>query len=172
MSVIRCFVMNLLLVCVFSMIPTDVVANDKASHITVDMFPACRAKIGYVLVFRLEYAGPEILEVPEDLLPWSPGAVAMRMSMKSDLDLEIPSSGIIAERFGRITLQPNQELIGEIRLSLLFSREHINAVLSDGDIVLRWKYEPHLGGVDVLRAAGESRLFGKSFYSRCLEKGI
>lgn len=145
-------------------------AHDEVD-LAVDTFLGCRAEIGYVLFFRLTNNGAKSVELPEDLLPWSPSSFAMEFQLKPDGKQAIQPAGIMADNWGRVSLQPRQELIGDIRLSLLFPGQHIDAALAAGDATLHWKYSAVLDKEKSPSVEGDIRLLGRSFYEKC-KKGL
>lgn len=145
-------------------------AHDK-TDLSVDAFLGCRAEVGYVLFFRLTNRGANSVELPEDLLPWSPSSFAMEFQLKPDDQPEIQPAGIVADSWGRVTLKPQQEVFGDIRLSLLFPGKQIDAALAANDATLRWKYSLVLNESKLPPVDGEVRLLGRSFYDKC-KKGL
>jgi len=145
-------------------------AHEK-SDLSVDAFVGCRAEVGYVLFFRLTNNGKKNLDLPEDLLPWSPSTFAMTLQLKPYEKPAIQPAGIVADSWGRVSLQPQQELIGDVRLSLLFPSRQIDEALAAGDANLRWKYSVVLNDKKLPPVDGEIKLLGKSFYEKC-KKGL
>jgi hypothetical protein len=147
-------------------IPSVSAGREKLS-LQIDSFLGCRAEIGYVVFYRVANRSKQKIEVPADLLPWAPGAFAMNYEFISEGGSPIEPAGVVTDSPGRVTILPNQEIIGDIRLSLIFSGKEIDAALSAGDALLRWQYSASIHKNRLTTASGEARLLGRSFHEKC-----
>ena len=142
-------------------------ASREKSDLQIDSFPGCQAEVGYVVFYRVANRGKLKIEIPEDLLPWAPGAFAMSYELVPEGMPPIQPTGVLTDSPGRVTILPNQEVIGDIRLSLLFSSKEIDAALTARDVSLRWKYSAAIQKNQFTTASGEVKLLGGSFYEEC-----
>jgi hypothetical protein len=147
-------------------IPSVSAGREKLS-LQIDSFLGCRAEIGYVVFYRVANRSKQKIEVPADLLPWAPGAFAMNYEFISEGGSPIEPAGVVTDSPGRVTILPNHEMIGDVRLSLLFSSKEIDAALTARDALIRWKYSAAIQKNQLTTAGGEMKLLGRSFYEKC-----